>query len=405
MKTIKNAMAMLLWLFGVSATAQQWTKVENLPETEFTALEIIDGIAFAASGNTLYYSHDNGENWQSALIASTALVPGYFKKFGDTLYLGMQGFGGVYAAPFDHPEGPWVKNGALPEVSSFAEYNGTLYASTMGFGIYRLNANHSWSPFMNGLPNYSYNVSKILATPQSLMVTAGGNGTFYKYNFTTNQWEEDYYGSTYLPGLSIHDAIWADNRLYVSNANRLLRSDDNGANWTPDQSGLLNGLGRFFFKGKKSLYTYTANFNPGNNDNFTYLRKRDINAPSGSSWANDSDFLPFYVYAMGELGNKVYAAAENGLYFKVDATLGTHTPIAAADKIVIYPNPSSDGKFTISSTLHIDEMAIYDISGQLLWVQKDIAELHQFDVPHRGVYLVKVTTRNTVLNFKIATRS
>lgn len=398
MKTLSTFILILFW-WSLPASAQDWAKVPGLAETSFTALATIDEVLFAGSGNQLYYSYDQGDHWQQTTLATEFLEPGCFKKFGNRLYIGMHGQG-IFSAPLDHPEGPWTQQIGTLEVSSFAEHQGSLYVSTLGYGIWKMNPDQSWSSFTNGLPTYSYNVSKIFSTAQSLMATAGANGTFYRYDFTGNQWQEAYYGSTYAPGLSMDDALFLNNSLYVSSGRRLWRSDDNGENWVADQLDLLNGLGRFFYQGSKSLYTFTANFNPGNNQNFTYLRKRSIDAPHGSSWGNASDFLPFFVYAIAESGDKIFAAADDGLYFKTDATLGIDIPLAESE-IVIYPNLSGQGDFTLNSTLPVDEMAVFDSSGKRIFTHTKPNQQHDFHVSRKGIYLVRVTWGEGIKCIKI----
>lgn len=51
--------------------------------------------------------------------------------------------------------------------------------------------------------------------------------------------------------------------------------------------------------------------------------------------------------------------------------LGSHTLLStsnftALQKSIIYPNPSSNGNFTITSTIALDRISIYNISGQLV---------------------------------------
>jgi hypothetical protein len=400
MRTVKKLFKILLLIMAMPLLAQEWARVPNLPQTEFSALEVIDGIIFTATGNRLYFSHDNGETWQLSVIAQLPLMPGQIKKFGNTLFIGMNGQG-IYSAPFDHPEGPWTQQIGFLEVSSLVERDNVLYASSDGYGIYKRNNNGTWTPFMNGLPNYSNNVGRLVSTPESFIAVAGGNGTFYRYNFTANQWEEDYYYGTYAPGLQINDIEWVGNTLYVSSRNRLLRSDDAGNNWSADQSGLVNGFERQIYKGSKNLYTLSMSFDPGDNSNFTFLRKRAINAPAGSTWANNGEFLAFYTWQLRESGDKLFAAAHNGLYFKADPTLDTQNPELEKPQLVVYPNPSKDRKFQLRSSVPIAEISIWDLTGKLIQTAKEMPQMYDFEVPSQGIYLVKAVNQNTTQTFKI----
>lgn len=381
--------------------AQGWTKVPNLPETSFTALEVIDGIIFTASGNTLYYSNDNGTTWLETTITSEPVMATVFKKFGNTLYVGMDGHG-IYSIDFDNLSGSWAHDidGNIL-VTSFVERDGLLYASTDGHGIYRCNVNNSWSLFMNEL--FVHNFSKLIATPESLIATGGANGVFYRYDFIGNKWVEDFYFSGISAGLRIWDAMLIGNALYVLSDKHIIRSDDNGNNWIYDQTGIVmtGKYFRIFAEGKDNLYTLSYNGRTAP----IYLSKRKRNATLGSSWSNDPETLPSsYAYSLREAGDNIYIAAEDGLYVKANTDLGTEHPNPKNDHILVHPNPSANGKFTINSSTAIRERSIYDVSGKMIAIEKNPLELSDFTVPRQGIYLVKVITDNATHIFKVISK-
>src|SRR5207253_2276092 len=79
-------------------------------------------------------------------------------------------------------------------VTGIEKKGNNLYACTLGNGVYVYNQNISnWIPFNNSLPSYSVNVNCLLSTSSALFNAAGANGTFYRYNFSINAWNEEYY--------------------------------------------------------------------------------------------------------------------------------------------------------------------------------------------------------------------
>lgn len=387
---------LLVLLASTRLSAQQWTRIENLPAAEFTALEIIDGTLFAATSAKLYHTND-GQNWQQATISALPIEPMCLAKFDGRLYVGT-GTHGIFSAPLGNINGVWTHHIGTINVSAFAEKDNVLYVSTVGHGLYRRNANGQFLPFSNELPNYSFNVSKIISAPSGLIATAGANGTFYRYDAPNARWAEDYYQGSYSPGLHMDDAIRIDNTIYVSRFNKLLRSEDSGENWTMDQVGLPNGHYRFLYASPQTLYTLTNIFT--GDQNITFLRKRDRNAPSQTSWANAPEVLPFYTYALREFADNLFAAGHNGLYAKFNPNLGTETPEAKKDRIAIYPNPSVDGNFTASSDNPINEVQVFDLTGKQVAMWKSFSGTCEFAVA-RGIYVVKVVSENAVQHFKI----
>lgn len=397
MKSINFFIAMLLVLLGLARlSAQEWPRIESLPVADFTALEMIDGTLFAATSAKLYHTND-GQNWQQATISALPIEPMCLAKFGGRLYVGT-GTHGIFSAPLGNINGAWTHHIGAINVSSFTEKDNTLYVSTVGHGLYRLNGNGQFLPFSNELPNYSFNVSKVISAPSGLIATAGANGTFYRYDAVNARWVEDYYQGTYSPGLHMDDAIRVGNTIYVSRFNKILRSEDSGETWTPDQVGLLNGHYRFLYASQNTLYTLTNIFT--GDSNITFLRKRDLNAPSQASWANASEVLPFYTYAVREFADNIFAAGHNGLYAKFNPNLGTEIPDAEKDRIAIYPNPSADGNFTASSNNPIQEVQVFDLTGKQVAAWKGFSGTCEFSIA-RGMYVVKVLSENAVQHFKI----
>lgn len=389
---LKLLAACLTLLSSCTSSAQGWTRINALPHSEFTAFQVIDGTIYTATGNMLYTSSDNGETWNGSEFTNEEDIHIFnFKKFGNRIFAGTEK--GVFSALATAVEGLWRYDINTFEISSFAERDNRLYASIQGAGVIRYNG-AGWSDYSNGLPNYSYNVSKIVDTPGELLALAGGNGTFYRFNSAQGQWTEDYYTGNFLPGLIIQDAMLLDGVLYASLYNMILRSDDFGANWITDQAGLPYGQGRFMYAGQEDLYALTTD-----GESTTKINRRPIDASAGAPWNNDSEVLPIYTWAMGELGNKTFLAANQGVYV-FDTTMGHENP--QLKNVVIYPNPSADGRFTLQTEATIDELTVYDLSGRSLTTEKHLDNGETFTVPNPGLYIVSVTIGNTSQTYKIA---
>lgn len=236
--------------------------------------------------------------------------------------------------------------------------------------------------FNDSLPDYSTSVNKIVATPQSLLAAAGINGTFYRYNFAQNKWEEEYYFGAISAGFDIEDMVYVENTLYASRRNLLLRSTNDGVGWATHQQGLINGLGRVLYLGKNHIYTITTGAT--DTDNISWIHRKIPN--SEENWEIYADNLPFHVFTIREKGNKIFATAHNGIYFRVDENLYTDIPNVAT--FSVYPNPSN-GNFSVEINDHpIRTLKLFDLKGRLIWTKENILSDFEFCIEEKGFYIL-----------------
>ena len=108
---------------------------------------------------------------------------------------------------------------------------------------------------------------------------------------------------------------------------------------------------------------------------------------------------------MAESGNKIYIAANEGLYFKTDLSLSAVLPADPKPTIVIAQNPLKNSAFILESSIPVDEILIYTMAGQLLSTQKHSAYQYNFELPCSGIYVIKAMIGNAVQNFKVVAGS
>ena len=101
------------------------------------------------------------------------------------------------------------------------------------------------------------------------------------------------------------------------------------------------------------------------------------------------------------------------VYEDIWTNLGTHECVAASAgigendfgaRLDVYPNPASSGRFTISSGIAVKEVEIYSVIGQTVYRQSYNKMLQQIEINdadlQKGLYLVKVTSRNNTVAIK-----
>ena len=392
MKRIKQALYVAIFSFlSTTASAQEWVKIESLPSSEFSAMEVIGGKIYTITGKKLFTSTDGGQTWnQSVFTNQNNVSVNCLKEFNGKIYAGTSK--GIFSAPINAAGGTWNQDINSFEVNSFAEKNGTLYASMEVNGVIKLDGT-TWTAFSNGIPSYSKSVTEVLDTPAGLLAISGANGTFYRYDFAKKTWIEDYYiKNTINAGLSFDDIIVAGNSLYVSQYRRIMRSDDLGESWTDDKQGLIKGINRFMLTTEDKLYSISSTLTNG-----TRINSRGL-YETGTNWAEGEQVLPFYTYAIRKVGDYMFIAANNGVYTTM-GTLGTQPP-AEISNAKIYPNPSA-GEFTIESKIPVNAVEVYDMTGRMILSMQDNNGINSFSVDTEGVYIARIIADGTSKTQKV----
>ena len=312
----KPFLLIVLCISTVLNTFSQWTKINAIPTTDIVSLTNFNDTLYAASGtNLLFKSIDAGLNWNSITVTNSSVNITIVKVIDGKIYVGTNTHGIFISSDNGNS---WQQTGAgLLTVSEIIKYNNAIYASTLGDGVFVYKPDMgSWQPFNDSLfLNISGSVFSIITTPSSLLVSAGANGYYNRYNTVTHQWEYETYYGTIKPGLLINKLVNHSDTIFAVNYNRIIRSNDDGINWVNDNVGTHNGIDRNMVLGANKLYCITNTFDGTFNN--TWVQERDKYAPVGTSWALNEEFLANgYSYDILELNNKLFLAKADGLYVK-----------------------------------------------------------------------------------------
>lgn len=389
---LKIVSVILTILSSQMSFSQDWSRVTVLPEKEFTCVKVFSGKIYALSENKLFTSVD-GENWIEETITTDVITPISLEIFNNQLYVGTF-FNGVFEKSM-LPNSNWNQflNGVA--ISSFVIHNNELYLSTFGVGVYKKNVS-GWQNFNFNFPTFSYNVSKLLSINNILYAFAGGNGTYYTFNATTQLWDYHYFFENIAPGFITDDALLTSSgTVYVARGNALLRSNNLTQNWIYDAVGLINGNNRILYEGANSIYVLTLYFNENEGINYTRIQTRDKNAAGSVPWSSDSELQEFYTYSICEFGNKIFAATDLGLYYKTDTSLGIENPLPTSVKV--YPNPSLTPDINFSSESQIDEVIIYDLQGRQVYRNHFYDKMGTIQLNTKGVFIATFLSSDKII--------
>lgn len=357
---MKKTFFLLLALLSVRISFAQWTKIAAIPSQDIVALTQQGNIIFAASDTNIIYKNTDGNSWNPLIVSNNGINITAIKNIDNILYVGTN-TSGIFISR--NGGNTWENYGTnLFSISEFTQFNNLVYISTFGSGVAVFNpANNSCLSFNNQIPSYSNNVNTITNTQTDLLMAAGANGTYYRYDFTVQQWKEELYLGSYKPGLQIDKLLYESGTLYATNGYNLLISNNNGLTWERDQIGTHNGIDRKIYTGNTRFYTTT------NLLNGSWLQQRDKNATAYTTWQNAEEFFEGkYIYDLLETDTGIYLARADGLYFK-NIVLSNDDYLSNTTQLTIFPNPSIDKKINISSNVKIDMIEIYNIMGQLVY--------------------------------------
>jgi hypothetical protein len=383
---MKGNKLFVLLLLTTTTTFAQWTRVIDVPAIHIRSLISHHDTLYATTDSNIIYRGTNGGMiWNSIIVGSSSVKIFCLAVYHDTLFAGTFQNGIFYSGNAGQT---WQNSLTVNTfVADFAIKDDILYAATDD-GVMVLNATtRNWAYMNDSLPSYSIGVDKIIGSPNFLLIAAGANGTFYRYNFSAPQWNEEYYYGSLKPGLKIEGFINEGDTLFATTGNKILLSLDAGHSWSNDLLGSHEGYSRKIYGGPKYYYTLTNDLFGG-----TWLQQRSKQAPKGSTWDVNEEYLPGgYSFTMIAFNNRLFIGRENGLYTK--SLISGLAQQKVNEVFTIYPNPCRYGAvLSISGEEKIYSLQLFNSMGQVVY-ETEVNAPH-VDINHSlsaGLYYVKLT--------------
>jgi ligand-binding sensor domain-containing protein len=358
MRTDKILLIISIFFCTVFGVYAQWVKVEQLPTMYITSIARSDNAIYIAVDSCIIYkSTDRGLNWESRNFNYNEAGASSIAYLNGKIYVGTHQHG-VYVST-DNGESWNNKGPAMSPVSGITEFKGKIYCSTIGDGVFVETAN-SWVRMNNSLPTYSTQVYTMTASPNNLLIGAGANGVWYKYDFKNAKWIEGYFYEGMAPGMEIWKMIYVEGLCYAAARNRIFSSTNEGDTWTLDFVGTKSGTDRIMYAGEKHIYALT-----NSNDAGILVQKRAKESPAGSSWSTDEEFVSgVYAFDILEYAGKLFLATDKGLFIK--HLNNTHVDYGNFNHVRLFPNPATNDIVNLRSDEIISNIEIFDITGRIV---------------------------------------
>lgn len=400
---MKNTTFLLAIIITLSLNLQaQWLKVELDAPGGVYALWNSGDTLFAGHDSIFYRSFDAGNTWQRSArfpeveYGITAILP-----HNGIIYAGTSGWG-VFRSLNNGDTWEQFAQGLTAlganEVSALTLRDDTLYASTIGAGVYRrpLTGPGEWTAFNDGLPfSTSWNVNTVVNLEGDIYAGAGVNGYFAVNRKNTGHWVEVQFDQFNGEINGAHSFAKSNGKIILSSHEAVYTSDDNGMNWMKHSFGIgLASTSSIIARGGRIVVAISkaARY---------YLY---YSSDNGATWWRDDMQGGVVANSMAIAGGKIWCGRMDGLFYKPDTITGIEDESpengAARKSLGINPNPATQGEnVTISlngfKNTGSAVLEMFNLSGEMVFSEMaDSGEALSLrpEGMASGVYLVRATS-------------
>ena len=315
MKTKSILPTLFLFLISNAASAQNWTRVPDVPVTNVFSLRAQDDTLIAGTKSVVYVSLDGGTTWRASNpvsvvdpVMQTALMR------NGRLFIGTGGLGVFFS---DDRGASWhafneglvggFQNTQL-DVADLEVLGDDMYASTYGAGVWVRNmSGGTWHPFGGAFEeNEASNVVDLESDGRRLVASAGGNGSVFRRDPGDADWTISWLDNVGLrPGLMAFGATFNGHAWVVGTLRGVFRSEGGQEPWSLIDPGLGIIQNATFTARKRTLF---AAFDIPN-----FVVTED-SFDDGQTWTILDVQSQAFVFRIATARDQLFAARTDGLW-------------------------------------------------------------------------------------------
>jgi len=358
----------------------QWQQTTGTAGLSVISIASKDSLSFSGTwGSGIWISNDGGFTWTNS---NTGLTNPYVYPiaFADTsIYAGTIG-GGIYVS--DDSGNSWSPCDNLTDslIYSFAIKNNQIFAGLNGGqgGVFQEQSGSCvWN---NNIPG----AGVLTMAVHDTSIYVGTCGLIYISN-------DD--GVSWMPNIVSSYCIWSfaflGNYIYASTeAGGVIKSTDNGVNWTPVNNGLPTNLSmRGIVSNGNDLFVTTAGSGVF------------MSADSGITWnAINAGLSSFDVRCIALIGPSLFVGTWGGGSWirSLSEILSSEGNSISQNRLAVFPNPTQgDFSIKLSSEVKNSSIQIFNQFGEIVFSKNfnGMEKLITKDFP-KGIYSVRIIDRD-----------
>lgn len=251
---------------------------------------------FAGTYEGVYYSNDEGLNWNSTNTNLENTTASSILVLKDKTVLAATGEG-VFRSTDKGKSWNISSKGLLAFDASYVKSINQKIFCSLGRRVNTLvseNAGLSWNFITDKLP-WGLSIYSITKFENTYMI--GGNEGIYTFNPENLQWKSIINN---LGRQIIFFIVIKEKGIFVGTTNGIFVSFDGGATWTERNNGLVDNYILSMSSDENNLYVGTES---------GFYKSSDL----GLSWIKSSN-LPLYARQIKTLGNRIIAGTDAGIY-------------------------------------------------------------------------------------------
>ena len=398
---MKKIFLLPIFFFTALTTHAQWDVVTNIARgTPIPSIFCGDNTAIACADSVVFISTDNGISWiQSERIGEADYISAAV-KYEDKIFVGTESRG-VYESTIGGKNWNPLNagfSGLGSDVIERLEIRGdSLYAGTMGAGVFVLDLNNSssWAHFSDGLSfNFSYSIYSLKNINGRLFSGAGISAYYYINEKNSSYWDE--YKLADFNSMVIYDFAHYGQYIFMAASLGIFTSTDQGKTFvfTPHNIGAID-VANIAMSGPIIYLAFTKGLR-------TFWFKSD---DFGKTINMIEDQPGITVLSIAIIGDKLFAGRSDGLWFRDLSNTSVNKEPLLRNSILHqnYPNPFNTVTTIEFVIPHFQKIVVkvYDIlgnevstlcNGQLSAGKHEI----EFDAKNlsTGVFVYKIITED-----------
>lgn len=385
---MKQFLTIIIILLTVTPVRAQWKKASTPTVEDLYDIQVRGAVGYSAGQNsTILRTNDSGKSWKKLALGTSCNLRALY--FTDSLTGMVTGENARILKTMDGGK-TWVQK----YVRVAAYNNAIVFSGNHGIAVGRdmlairsADMGETWH--VDTTMNSRKMLNSVCISPDGTCWAVGDSGYILNKHVSRGKWEIIKYPTTInLNSIScMGDSVlliaggMPDSIRVGVHYNIFLRSMDKGKTWASTGISEMKTVNAAFFRTKDT--GFFAGSNGIISKSYEPFTKRSQQKSGSASMLNQIMFDGSAGFISGDGGTILRTTNEGGY--------GLSLQTATTDRnFSLYPNPSNNGRFLMSSTVQAINLKIFSTLGQLI-LEKTPALSEEIEIAQPGIFTIMIT--------------